>query len=334
MIALTLAIPSKGRLQEQALKYFADAGLAISQDGGHRGYVARMASLPDVEVRLLSASDIALALRDGAAHAGVTGEDLLREIDARLERVAPIVPLGFGRADLVVAVPSAWIDVATMEDLDEVSEATRARTGRRLRIATKYVRQTHAYFAVRGVDDYRIVESLGATEGAPAAGVADIIVDITTTGATLTANHLKPLDDGPILKSQAHLAVSRAADWGEAARRAMRRVLDQLEARDRGRALKLVRAAPGRADPRALAALADRFGGRPAGDPDPQGTEGGHVAFYVPGARAADAAAAAAALGAGPIGVLAAEFVFDAKNAWSAAFSRVLGDLSRPAPGG
>ena len=319
MTALIVALPSKGRLQEQALAYFADCGLAVAQGGGQRGYTARMAGRAEVDVRLLSASDIAAALRDGTVHAGVTGEDLLRELGPAFSRVACVLPLGFGRADLVVAAPAAWLDVTTMADLDEVGEALRARTGKRLRIATKYIRQAHAFFAARGVDDYRIVESLGATEGAPAAGVADVIVDITTTGATLGANHLKPLADGLILKSQAQLAVSRGADWPEPTRAAFAAILDQIEARGRGKALKLIRAGLGQATPAALEALALRMGGRPAGE-----AAAGQAAFYVPADRAPEACAEAAALGAGPVGVFAADFVYEADNALSRGFRAAL----------
>ena len=122
-------------------------------------------------------------------------------------------PLGFGRADLVVAAPKSWIDVDTMADVEEVAHDFLARTGRRLRVATKYLVQTRAFFARHGVVDYRIVEFGGATEGAPAAGAAELIVDITTTGATLAANGLKILSDGLILKSQAQLAASLKASW-------------------------------------------------------------------------------------------------------------------------
>jgi ATP phosphoribosyltransferase len=319
MSVVTIGVPSKGRLQEQTLAFFSDCGLAVTQDGGQRGYIARMTGRPDVEVRLLSASDIAAALRDGAIQAGVTGEDLLREMGQGFERVALVLPLGFGRADLVVAAPAAWIDVSTMADLDEVGETMRARTGKRLRVATKYVRQAHAFFASRGVDDYRIVESLGATEGAPAAGVADVIVDITTTGATLAANHLKPLTDGLILKSQAQFAVARGAAWPAPAQAAFAAILDQIEARARGKALRLVRAPLGRATPAAVAALAQKLGGRTAGAGD-----GGEAAFYVPQNRAPEACAAVAALGAGPAGVFAADFVYETDNALSGRFRAAL----------
>jgi ATP phosphoribosyltransferase len=121
-----------------------------------------------------------------------------------------LAPLDFGFANVVVAVPECWLDVASMADLDEVSESFYVRYGRRLRVATKYLNLTRRFFAEKGVTGYRIVESLGATEGAPAAGTAEVIVDITTTGSTLAANHLKVLDDGIILRSSAVLAASPA----------------------------------------------------------------------------------------------------------------------------
>lgn len=212
MTALVLALPSKGRLQEQTLDAFSAAGLAVQRDGA-RGYSAQMPALPRIDVRLLSASEIARALRDGDAHIGVTGEDLLREMGDGFDHVALLHPLGFGRADVVVATPAAWLDVTRVADLEEVAAAMRAQTGRRLRVATKFTVLTRQFFQAHGFDDYRIVESLGATEGAPASGVADVIVDITTTGATLKANHLRVLDDGVILRSQAQLAASRRAAW-------------------------------------------------------------------------------------------------------------------------
>ena len=152
----------------------------------------------------LAASEIARELAAGTVHLGVTGEDLVRETVADADaRIALLARLGFGHADVVVAVPELWIDVWTMEDLDDVAAGFRARHGRRMRIATKYWNLTQGFFAAHGIALYRVVESLGATEGAPAAGTADLIVDITTTGATLAANHLKILEDGVILKSEA-----------------------------------------------------------------------------------------------------------------------------------
>ena len=242
-MTLMLAIPSKGRLQEQASDFFADAGLPLKQAAGARGYRATLSGLPGIDVMLLSASEIAAALLAGDVHLGITGEDLLRETAPELEaRIALLKPLGFGFANVVVAVPQAWIDVSTMADLDDVCAAFAHRHRRRLRIATKYVHLTRAFFARAGISDYRIVESAGATEGAPTAGTADAIVDITTTGATLAANGLKTIEDGTMLESQAQLAASLTADWNAGARAAAQSLLARLGARERARSNHMLRA--------------------------------------------------------------------------------------------
>ena len=179
MSGLVLAIPSKGRLMEAAHDLFKAAGLTIRRDNGGRGYRAAMPALDGVEIRLLSASEIASQLAAGGVHIGLTGEDLIREsIPDADEAVHFVAPLGFGHANVVVAAPRAWIDVATMADLEDVAARLHARSGRQLRVATKYVRLTRAFFARAGLRDYRIVESLGATEGAPAAGTAEAVVVI------------------------------------------------------------------------------------------------------------------------------------------------------------
>jgi ATP phosphoribosyltransferase len=243
MSRLTLAIPSKGRLQDQVQVYFADAGLPLEKSAGSRGYRATIAGMPDIDVMLLSASEIAGALLEGTVHLGITGEDLIRESAPSLERkIALVKPLGFGFADVVVAVPQAWIDVSTMADLDDVCAAFYQRHRRRLRIATKYVSLTRAFFARAGIWDYRIVESVGATEGAPAAGAAEAIVDITTTGATLAANNLKIVSDGIILKSQAQLAASLSAKWSAEAVSAAKGLLARLAARERAKTSLILRA--------------------------------------------------------------------------------------------
>jgi ATP phosphoribosyltransferase len=210
-MTITIALPSKGRMKEDASAIFARAGLPIVAVGNDRSYRGRVEGRDDIEIAFLSASEISREVGAGAVDFGVTGEDLMREewadVDARIEFCAR---LGFGYADVVVAVPDIWADVDSMADLGDVAADFRARHGRRLAIATKYWRLTQQFFSsLHGIQLYRIVESLGATEGAPAAGSADIIVDITTTGSTLKANHLKILDDGVILKSQACLVRAR-----------------------------------------------------------------------------------------------------------------------------
>jgi ATP phosphoribosyltransferase len=211
---LVIAVPSKGRLQSAAEEYLAAASLAIERSGATREYTARMQNIPSVSVVFLSAGEIAASLAQGSIHLGITGEDLLREtVPDITDSIHMLVPMNFGFADVVVAVPRAWFDVSTMADLDDVALVFHSRHRRRLRVATKYANLTYNFFARHDLGEYRIVESLGATEGAPAVGAAEVIVDITSTGATLAANKLKVLDDGVILKSQAWLSASLKAHW-------------------------------------------------------------------------------------------------------------------------
>lgn len=253
MSALVFAIPSKGRLQEQALAFLADAGLKINQSRGDRDYAATLSGVDNVTVALRSAAEIADELNAGRVHFGISGEDLLREHgQAGAKRTLVVEKLGFGRANVVVAVPRAWIDVSTMSDLDDVAASYRARRHRRLRVATKYVNLTRDFFANHGIGDYRVVESLGATEGTPAAGTAEAIVDITTTGTTLAANDLKVLDDGLILESEAVLAASLDATWSDIARAAARLILERIAARALAKRAQVIRV---RLDPGVEAAL-------------------------------------------------------------------------------
>jgi len=211
-MSVTIALPSKGRMKDDAMAIFARAGLEIVNIGNERSYRGVITGMDGAEVAFLSAGEIARELGNGNIDLGVTGEDLVREdLSAADERVTFCARLGFGQADVVVAVPDVWLDVDTMADLGDVAADFRARHGRRLRIATKYWRLTQQFFSAQhGIQVYRIVESLGATEGAPASGQADIIVDITSTGSTLQANHLKILSDGIILQSEACLVRSRS----------------------------------------------------------------------------------------------------------------------------
>lgn len=210
-MTITIAVPSKGRMKDDTLAAFAKAGLEVLPQKDARSYRTKVKGRDDIEIALLSASEIARELVAGSIDFGVTGEDLVREATVDWAGAMEIsARLGFGRADVVVAVPDHWHDVETMADLDDVAADFRHRHGRRLRIATKYWRLTQGFFSQKhGIQVYQIVESLGATEGAPAAGLADLIVDITSTGSTLTANNLKILGDGVILASEACLVLSR-----------------------------------------------------------------------------------------------------------------------------
>lgn len=270
---LVLAVPAKGRLQENAEAFFARSGLALVKPRGARDYRGAVSGLEGVEVAYLSASEITAQLAAGAVHMGVTGEDLVREqMPDADSRVVLIEPLGFGFATVVVAVPQAWIDVRTMADIDDVATAFRHTHGRRMRVATKYINLTRDFFAKHGVIDYRIVESAGATEGAPAAGSAELIVDITTTGATLSANGLKIVDDGVILRSQANLVASRGANWDAGTRETARVILDRIAAQARARAFREVRARFVACDTRLVESAKVKFGvATPFGGPTSSG---------------------------------------------------------------
>ena len=324
MAALTLAVPSKGRLQEQVNAYFADAGAILKQSAGARGYRATLAGFPDIEVMLLSASEIASSLISGDVHLGVTGEDLLREQAPELAgRIHLIKPLGFGFANVVVAVPQYWIDVSTMADLDDVCAAFAHKHRRRLRIATKYLQLTRAFFAHMGISDYRIVESAGATEGAPAAGTAEAIVDITTTGATLEANGLKVLEDGTILESQAQLAASLTAEWTSEARAAAAALLDRLGARERAKTSQILRVRLDKNADAILAALAKVADASVLSRPT---DASGEYALLCPRPKLMAAIASLRAQGCdAPATTQDADYVFDTVNPLFAALAAALG---------
>jgi ATP phosphoribosyltransferase len=226
---LVIAVPSKGRLEEETRRVFGEQRLPILRPGGARSYVGSIKDQPQVSVRFYPAAEIARELIMGTIDIGVTGSDLIFEAaENGEENVIFAKPLKFGQADVVVAVPDAWIDVTQMVDLADVASDFRLRHGRWLRIATKYVYLTRKFFAEWGIAEYRIVESVGATEAAPAAGSADLIVDITSSGETLAANALRILDDGLIMKSEAQLIVSKAADWTPMKKAQLEALLSQM----------------------------------------------------------------------------------------------------------
>ena len=309
---LILGVPAKGRLQENAEKFFALAGMQLVKPRGARDYRGAVAGMPGIEVAYLSASEIADALKHGGIHLGVTGEDLLREnIPDMDKRVVMIEALGFGFANVVVAVPQAWIDVRSMADLDDVATAFRLRHDRKMRVATKYINLTRDFFSHLGIVDYRIVESSGATEGAPAAGSAELIVDITTTGATLAANGLKIVDDGVILRSQANLVAARGADWGDPQRETARRILDRIAAQARARAYREVRTRFPGCDEAMLAEAKTRFGVvAPFGGP----TSSGMLTLHCPPGATYDLASFMRERGAQSIVVAEIEYVFAPDN--------------------
>ena len=205
-------------------------GVVVRKTGPERGYRGEIEGLPNVEVAFVSASEIVRHLRTGEAHLGITGRDLVEEyIDDWSNKVEILRMFDFGPADVVVAVPDFWLDVDAMADLEDIAVAFRRKHRRRLRVATKYMNLTRRFFAAHDVSSYRVVESLGATAGAPAAGSADLIVDITTTGETLRANGLRVLQDGIILESRASLVRCKHAHRSELAAKAEAVILDRLK---------------------------------------------------------------------------------------------------------
>ena len=207
---LTIGLPSKGRLKESALNFLKKNNFKLVSKGGDRDYFASLSKLPNTKVIYLHAREIIERLGDGTLDIGISGLDLLRESAINLQkRIEVTRKLDFGKANLVVAIPNDWIDVQTIADLEEVSFYFRDKKNLRLRVATKYPNLTNKFFTAKGVTQYKIVSSLGATETYPFTGSSEIITDITSTGSTLKANNLRVLKDGNILESQACVLISK-----------------------------------------------------------------------------------------------------------------------------
>lgn len=216
---IRLAVPSKGRLMEQTFDWFASRGVRLSRSGSDREYAGRVEGADGVMLILLSAGEIPRELAAGRVDLGVTGTDLVREkLPGWASDLVEVAPMGFGHADLILAVPECWRDCDTLDDFAAIARDFRAAHGFRLRIATKYHRLVRAWLADHEVADYQLVDSQGATEGTVANLTAEAIADITSSGATLRANNLKILGDDPILRSQATLFAARAAMGPEMAR--------------------------------------------------------------------------------------------------------------------
>ncbi len=220
---IRLGVPSKGRLMQDTFDWFGARGVVMKRAGSDREYSGVIEGVDGVVPVLLSAGEVPRELAAGRIHLGVTGSDLVREHLSEVE-VAEVARLGFGQADLVIAVPSVWIDVETVDDLDAAAAGFRKAHGHRLRIATKYHRLVRDFLQAQGVADYQLVDSQGATEGTVKNGTAEAIADITSSGETLRANHLRVLSDGLIHSSQAVLWASRVAGWTAEDRAGMARL--------------------------------------------------------------------------------------------------------------
>ena len=207
---ITIGLPSKGRLKDKAISFFNDRGLKILLSEKERNYFGTIEKNPKIRIIFLHAKEIIQRLGDGTLDIGVSGLDLLKESDKNLQgKIEVQKRLNFGNANLVIAVPDDWIDVQTIADLEEVSFDLRFKRNSRLRIATKYPNLTNNFLTSKGVTQYKLITSLGATETYPFIGSSEVITDITSTGKTLEDNNLRVLKDGLILSSNACLFIAK-----------------------------------------------------------------------------------------------------------------------------
>ena len=207
---ITIGLPSKGRLKESSINFFDKNNLKLTTNGGERNYFAEVKNFPNIKIIYLHAKEIIQRIGDGTLDIGISGLDLLNESAANLKQKIEIKKkLDFGLANVVIAIPDDWIDVQTLADLEEVSFDFKDKKNTRLRVATKYPNLTNTFLVSKGITQYKIVPSLGATETYPFIGSSEIITDITSTGKTLKDNNLRILKDGLILKSQACLFYSK-----------------------------------------------------------------------------------------------------------------------------
>ena len=207
---ITIGLPSKGRLKDKAVSFFNDKGLKILQSDKERNYFATIKNQSNIKIIYLHAKEIIQRLGDGTLDIGISGLDLLNESQKNLQdKISIKQKLNFGGANLVVAVPNDWIDVQTVADLEEIAFDIRSKRNTRLRVATKYPNLTNNFLVSKGVTQFKLIASLGATETYPFTGSSEIITDISSTGKTLEDNNLRVLKDGLILKSSACLLLSK-----------------------------------------------------------------------------------------------------------------------------
>ncbi len=207
---ITIGLSSKGRLKEGSISFFKKNNLKPTSNGGERNYFAQIENFPNIKIIYLHAKEIIQRLGDGTLDMGISGLDLLRESTINLQKKIEVKKkLDFGTANVVVAIPNDWIDVQTVADLEEVSFDFRDKKNTRLRVATKYPNLTNNFLVSKGVTQYKLVPSLGATETYPFVGSSEIITDIASTGKTLKDNNLRVLKDGLILKSRACVLISK-----------------------------------------------------------------------------------------------------------------------------
>tara|TARA_A100001388_G_scaffold275670_1_gene261632 strand:+ start:922 stop:1611 length:690 start_codon:yes stop_codon:yes gene_type:complete len=209
---LNIGIPSKGRLRKDILNIFRKNKLTLVSERGERDLIGSIKQHKNIKILYLHAREIVERLGDGSLDLGFSGFDLLKESQFNIQnKINVLKKYSFGRATLVVAIPDPWIDVQTVADLEEIAFDFKDKKKKRLRVATKYPNLTREFLFSKGVTQFKLVDSLGATEAYPFTGSSEIITDITSTGETLKANNLRILKDGEILKSEACMMVSKSS---------------------------------------------------------------------------------------------------------------------------
>ena len=207
---INIGIPSKGRLKKDIIKVFSQNKLHLFSERGKRDLFAFVKKYKDIRIIYLHAREIIERLADGSLDIGFSGYDLLKESNVNIQKKINVIKkYNFGLADLVLAIPSQWIDVQTVADLEEIAFILKEKKNQRIRVATKYPNLTKEFLFSKGVTQFKLVYSLGATEAYPLSGSSEIISDITSTGETLRANNLRILIDGKIISSQACMIVAK-----------------------------------------------------------------------------------------------------------------------------
>ncbi len=245
MSGFTLALPSKGALQQSTTDLFSRCSIKISGGGASRSYTGTISSIPNSSIVFARADEIPQIVKSGRAHAGITGLDLYQELTVgSSSRGIKLVfdDMGYGQAKLVIGVPESWIDVEELADIIEVAHDLLRGQSRPLLVATKFSNLTRRFFLEAGLNSFRIVDAVGAVEAAPGAGIADVVVDLVSSGSTFRSNGLKMIEGGEVLASQACLVAStNSALWDEEARRTFRHLAELLSAGLRARSIRSVR---------------------------------------------------------------------------------------------
>ena len=207
---INIGIPSKGRLKKDVLKIFKRKKLKLISERGERDLVGSIKNKKNLKILYLHAREIIERLGDNTLDLGFSGLDLFKESEINIQKKINVIKkYDFGKANLVIAIPDPWIDVQTVADLEEIAFEFRDIKRKRLRVATKYPNLTRKFLFSKGVTQFQIVESLGATEVYPFTGSANLITDISSSGKTIKSNNLRILKDGEILKSQACIFSSK-----------------------------------------------------------------------------------------------------------------------------